>query len=151
MNDDDWLTATNVLRLSTQLVDGIQDGMAERGFADVRPIHGFVFAVLSRQPVTASMLAIELDITKQAAAQLISHLVGCGYLQRTADPSDGRAQLVSLTERGRSATHAARKAAESYVDTWREQLPVDDLDAFVATLGTLSTPGRLRPNWRAIN
>jgi DNA-binding MarR family transcriptional regulator len=147
MKDNDWQIATSVLRLSTQLVDGIQAGMAERGFADVRPVHGFVFSALSPGPATASGIAAKLEITKQAAAQQISYLVDRGYLVREVDPSDGRAQLVSMTERGRLATVAARESAEAHVETWRQQLSTAEFDALANTLDTLGTPGRLRPNW----
>jgi DNA-binding MarR family transcriptional regulator len=147
VNDDDWQTATSVLRLSTQLVDGIQAGMAERGFADIRPVHGFVFTALAQGPATASTLAGQLEITKQAAAQLISYLVERGYLVREMDPSDGRAQLVSLTTRGRSATSAARESAEQHVGTWRDKLSGAEFDSLTSAVNTLGTPGRLRPNW----
>ncbi|WP_207838505.1 MarR family winged helix-turn-helix transcriptional regulator [Williamsia soli] len=147
MNDNDWQTATSVLRLSTQLVDGIQAGMAERGFADVRPVHGFVFSALAQGTTTASGLATQLQITKQAAAQLVSHLVEHGYVIREVDPSDGRAQLVTLTQRGVSATAAARESAEQYVNTWRHQLSAAEFNALADALNTLGTPGRLRPNW----
>ncbi|MGH3870250.1 MAG: hypothetical protein ACRDSR_01830 [Pseudonocardiaceae bacterium] len=42
MNDEDGLAiAMLVLRAATQVVDGIQRGLAARGFTDVRPAHGF--------------------------------------------------------------------------------------------------------------
>ncbi|MCZ4550842.1 MarR family winged helix-turn-helix transcriptional regulator [Gordonia rubripertincta] len=147
MDDKGWQTATSVLRLSTQLVDGIQAGMVERGFADVRPVHGFVFSALTQGTNTASGLAAHLEITKQAAAQLVSYLVDRGYVTREADPSDGRAQLVTLTRRGVSATSAAREAAEQHVDTWRRELSAAQFDALADALNALGTPGRLRPNW----
>ncbi|MEJ7636392.1 hypothetical protein [Aeromicrobium sp.] len=40
---DSWQTAAGVLRLSGQLVEGIQEGLARRGFLDVRPAQGFAF------------------------------------------------------------------------------------------------------------
>jgi len=74
--------AAAVLRVASQLVDGIQQGLARRGFDDVRPVHGFAFARISGARVTTSELAAHLGVTKQAAAQLVDHLVEHGYLRR---------------------------------------------------------------------
>lgn len=147
MNDNDWQTASNLLRVSAQLVDGIAAGMDERGFIDVRPVHGFLFAALSPGPATATELAARLQVTKQAAAQLISYLVDRGYLTREPDPQDRRAQLVALTDRGHACTIAARESAESYVGTWRDQLSQSDFEALVRSLGRIAVPGPLRPGW----
>ena len=54
MNEPDPATAGAVLRVASQLVDGIQQGLARRGFNDVRAVHGFAFARLSGTPATAS-------------------------------------------------------------------------------------------------
>jgi DNA-binding MarR family transcriptional regulator len=142
----DWQTAAATLRLSGQLVDGIQEGLAARGFTDIRPAHGFVFAALSTD-MTTSGLAVALDITKQAAAQLVDTLVERGYLSRQPDPRDRRAQLLVLTERGRACTQAAEQAASDVVNGWHDQVSKADFAAFTHSLHALAKPGRLRPSW----
>ena len=144
---DDWTTATAVLRASAQLVEGIQDGLGRRGFDDVRPAHGFAFAILAERPLTATELAAELGVTKQAAAQLAEHLVGRGYLERRVDPHDRRTQRLVLTRSGHACTHAAQEASSETVATWREQVPASAFAGFVRTLGGVQRPGRLRPSW----
>lgn len=136
-----------LLRVSAQLVEGISEGLAERGFTDVRPVHGFVFAALAPRPVTASELAAELQVTKQAAAQLISYLLERGYVTREPDPRDRRAQLIALTDRGHACTVAAQESAEAYVGRWRDQLSPNEFDALVDSLNRIALPGRLRPSW----
>ena len=143
----DWQTATATLRLSAALVDGIQAGLRTRGFDDVRPVHGFAFAALSGGDTTTSGLAAALGITKQAAAQLVEHLVARGYVTRVPAPHDGRARVIVLTERGHACTAAAEQAAAAVVDTWRRQLDPPTFDAFTHALGGLAEPGRLRPIW----
>lgn len=145
--DSDWSTATALLRASAQLVDGVQQGLVERGFRDVRPVHGFAFAFLSTGPASASELAEHLAITKQAAGQLVDHLVDRGYLTRKPDPSDGRARLLVMTARGRACTRAAEQAAADVVAHWRAALPAREFRALESGLGKLATPGRLRPCW----
>lgn len=143
----DWETATATLRLSAALVDGIQAGLAKRGFDDVRPVHGFAFAALSGGNTTTSGLAAALGITKQAAAQLVDHLVACGYATRVPAPHDGRARAIVLTEHGHACTAAAGRAAAAVVGAWRRQLEPDSFQAFTHALTGLAEPGRLRPAW----
>lgn len=143
----DWQIATATLRLSAALVDGIQSGLADRGFHDVRPVHGFAFAALSEGETTTSGLAAVLGTTKQAAAELVEHLVAHGYVTRTPAPRDRRAQLLVLTDRGHACTVAAEQAAADVVDAWRRQFEPSAFGAFARALTNLSKPGRLRPAW----
>jgi DNA-binding MarR family transcriptional regulator len=145
--DVDPSLAGAVLRVASQLVDGIHEGMLSRGFDDVRPVHGFVFARLSGSPGTATDVAAHLGVTKQAAAKLVAHLVERGYLERREDPSDGRAWLLQLTDKGRSCTAAADEAAADVVRSWRGQLSPEQFKQLQQALHVLAVPGRLRPAW----
>lgn len=147
VSTDNWGTATAVLRLATELVDGVQQGLAERGFLDVRPVHGFAFARLSGAPATTAQLADHLGITKQATSELVAHLVGRGYLTRTPDPHDRRARLLVLTDRGHACTRAAEQAAADTVDQWNDKLTLQQQADLRSTLLVISSPGRLRPAW----
>lgn len=147
MSTDSWNTATAVLRLATTLVDGVQKGLADRSFTDVRPVHGFAFARLAGAPASTAQLAQHLGITKQATSELVEHLVQCGYLTRTPDPDDRRARLLVLTERGHACTRAAQEAANDVVDHWNSKLTHQQRTDLASTLAAISSPGRLRPAW----
>ena len=56
--------------------------MTERGHSDIRPAHAAVFQFLDDTGTTVSTLAARAQITKQAMAELVSHLEGLGYLTR---------------------------------------------------------------------
>lgn len=142
-----WSTATAVLRLATQLVEDIQKGVAESGFADVRPMHGFAFARLSQAPTTTGQLAEHLGITKQATSELVQYLVDRGYLTRAPDPGDRRARLLVLSERGHACTRAAQQAAARTVESWEHQLGPERAAELRAALSAVAGPGRLRPAW----
>lgn len=144
---DSWSTATAVLHLASQLVDGIQQGLAERGFTDVRPVHGFAFVLLSGAPATATDLAHHLAISKQATSQLVQRLVDHGYLTRGPDPTDRRARLLVLTERGRACTRAAEQAATDTVESWKDRLSQQQFADLAAGLQAAAIHGRLRPAW----
>ncbi|SRR6266498_1841049 len=49
-----------------------------------------------------SEISERFDITNAAASQLVDKLVHSGYLERTEDPSDRRAKVLNLTDKGRS-------------------------------------------------
>ena len=145
--DDSWHTAVTVLRLAGQLVDGVQAGLARRGYDDIRPAHGFAFVRIAGGDATTADVAVHLGITKQAAAQLVGYLVEHGYVVRQADPRDARARLLALTERGQACTAAAEAAARETVDRWRSQLGPENYDLLRAALTAITEPGRLRPSW----
>lgn len=144
---DNWSIAAALLRVSTQVVEGIQDGLARRGFDDVRPAHGFAFVRISAGDATTADLAAYLGVTKQAASQLVDHLVQRGYVIREPDPTDARARHLRLTERGRACTEAAQAAAEETVEAWRQRLTAREYDALRSILATIVVPGRVRPTW----
>ena len=144
---DSWETAVAVLRLASQLVDGIQEGLARRGFYDVRPAHGFAFARISEGDATTADVAEHLGITKQATGQLVDYLVNRGYVMRRPDERDARARLLLLTERGRACTVAAEDAATETVDGWKSQLGPSEFGQLQLAFNTITTPGRLRPSW----
>jgi DNA-binding MarR family transcriptional regulator len=147
VNDDRWDTAVAVLRLATQLVDGIQEGVKQRGFDDIRPAHGFAFARISAGDATTADVAVHLGITKQAAAQLVDYLVARGYVERCPDPRDARARLLVLTDRGWACTAAAEEAATETADLWKRRLGPSSYLHLATALDALVEPGRLRPAW----
>lgn len=146
--DDDALTlAALVLAAGNALVDGIHAGVVARGFTDLRPAHGFAFVRLAPAGATVSELAAHMGVTRQAAAQLVDELVTKGYVDWRRHPDDGRAQLVTLTERGWACTRAAEAAAAETVGTWAAVLGEERLGATRQALAEIAPAGRLRPTW----
>lgn len=84
--------------------------MAEAGFDDVRRAHNAVFVHLPAEGRRLTDLADDADITKQAMAELVTDLVGKGYLDRVPDPTDGRAKLIVWAERGERVHEATMRA-----------------------------------------
>ena len=129
MAGENWETAADILRLAVQLVDGVQEGLARRGFADIRPAHGFAFVRISAGDARTSDVAEHLGITKQAAAQIVGHLVANGYVMRQPDLTDARAQLLLLTERGGIAQPRQKPPPKTPLTngdlSWMHQLSLD--------------------------
>ena len=136
-----------MLRAAAQVVDGIQQGLADRGFPGRRPAHGFAFVRISAGDATVTDVAAHLGITKQAASQLVGQLADAGYVSRQADPRDGRSSLLVLTDQGRACTRAAEEAAAGTVALWREQAGPAAMTALQDALRAVVRPGPLRPAW----
>ncbi|MFI9272297.1 MarR family winged helix-turn-helix transcriptional regulator [Kitasatospora sp. NPDC052896] len=136
-----------VLSLAADLVRRIDDGVRRRGFADLRPAHGYAFVRLAPDGATVGELAEHLDVTKQAASQLVEELVRKGYVERHPHPADARARLIVLTERGRACTRAAEEAAADAVRPWQAELGPARLRELRDGLARLAPSGRLRPLW----
>jgi DNA-binding MarR family transcriptional regulator len=113
----------------------------------VRPAHGFAFARLAPGGATITQLAEHLDVTRQAAAQIVDELIAKGYVERHAHPQDARARLITLTEKGRACTRAADAAIADTVGAWAAVLGEQRLLALRDELISIAPHGPLRPTW----
>lgn len=136
-----------LLSAARALVEGVDAGVRARGFADVRPAHGFAFVRLAGDGATVGQLAEHLDVTKQAASQMVEELVTKGYVERRPHPNDARARLIVLTPKGWACTRAADEAATELLRPWADALGPKRLAALRADLSRIATPGRVRPSW----
>jgi len=144
---ENWSVATDALLLAAQLTDAVHEGVARRGFRDIRPAHGFAFVRISAGDATIADVAEYLGVTKQAAAQLVHHLEERGYVTRKAHPLDARAALLVLTKRGVWCTQAAQEAASEAVQQWRTALGESQFRQLQRALRAIVRPGPLRPSW----
>ena len=63
-----------------------------------------------------------MGISKQAMNDLLRQLETKGYLELRPDPSDGRARLITLTERGSDLMELVRAAAQDISEEWAHVL-----------------------------
>jgi DNA-binding MarR family transcriptional regulator len=78
--------------------------------------HGAVLGRLDRGgPQSVSDLAKAEQMRPQSMAQTVSELEADGLVERRPDPDDRRRALVQLTEHGRTALHADRRAREGWL------------------------------------
>jgi DNA-binding MarR family transcriptional regulator len=136
-----------LLSAARALVDNIDSGVRASGFTDLRPAHGFAFVRLSGTGATTTELAEHLEITKQAASQMADDLIRKGYVARRPHPTDARARLLVLTEKGQACTRAADEAAARTLELLAASLTAEQVAALRAALTHLAAPGRIRPIW----
>lgn len=132
-------------------IDRLHERLAEAGFKDLRPAHGFAFARLSHDGATASQLGEHLGITKQAAGQMVDYLEQRGYVARVVHPEDGRAKLVVLTDRGRTCIALATKTMDDVARDWSRRTGAEQLAAAREALRAIIADDQpstgLRPSW----
>ncbi len=136
------------------LVNEVHTRLAEAGFDDIRPAHGFAFQRLAPTGATGNDLAEHLGITKQAASVMIDYLEEHGYVSRRPDPRDGRGKVVVLTAHGWDCIRAAEAIFAEVERRWVDIVGADriaglrvDLRRIVAAAGVGASPLRLRPVW----
>ncbi|MDH6128100.1 MarR family transcriptional regulator [Kitasatospora sp. GP82] len=117
------------------MTDHLHARLVELGREPLRPAHGYVFRYLADHPgATVVDLAARLDVTKQSASKTVTELADWGYLERRSHPTDGRAQILVLTERGREYLHLADELWAESEKQWAAVIGADRLDAVHADL-----------------
>jgi DNA-binding MarR family transcriptional regulator len=100
----------------------VMAALAADGATDITFAQSRLLARLEPGGMRLTKLAESAGVTKQTAGGLVNHLVNSGHVLRTADPTDGRARLVSLSAKGLALSRAADIAAENVEREWQEHL-----------------------------
>jgi DNA-binding MarR family transcriptional regulator len=126
---------------------------ASEGFS---PSQVAALATLERHgPLSPSELADREQIKRPTATKVIGRLAEAGLVERTRDPDDGRAALVSLTAEGTALLRRVRARKTAYLARKLHELDADDtaalaraahvleqlLDADMTAASSASRPG----------
>jgi DNA-binding MarR family transcriptional regulator len=80
----------------------LYERFAAAGYPDVRPSYGSILLPLFEEDgLRMGQLAARARLSKQTMTTMVRLLERDGLVERRADPADGRAALVFLTERAR--------------------------------------------------
>ncbi len=82
-------------------------------------------------------LGERLRLEKSTVSRLAAQLVGHGWVERTRDPSDGRAFQLRLTEPGRRIAARVATARASHFATILERIPPAERDRVLHSLDVL--------------
>jgi DNA-binding MarR family transcriptional regulator len=104
----------------------------------------FLDAVEELGPVSVSKIASRMDLSQPTASRALQQLESDGYVERTADPADGRVAYYSVTRGGieahqRMRTFMASQLAEAIRDLKSERRR-EVADALTELVGLLSQP-----------
>src|SRR4029079_14229011 len=67
-------------------------------------------------------LAQATQLTKQTLGSILDQLEKAGYVMRTPDPADGRARLVTISDRGQELVALSQPVVDEIVRAWAEHL-----------------------------
>jgi DNA-binding MarR family transcriptional regulator len=94
-------------------------------YNDIRISHGCVFGNIDPDGTRLTDLAERARMTKQSVGEVTSDLEQRGYVERIPDPSDGRAKIIRLTERGRAAQSLGIGLIDEIEQDWAERFGAD--------------------------
>lgn len=105
---------------------------------DITLAQSRLLARLAPDGTRISELAEQAQVTKQTATALVDRLEASGYVERVADPRDGRARVVRLTEMAQERlAPIARREEERLEAEWSAHLGQDAMVALRAALTRL--------------
>jgi DNA-binding MarR family transcriptional regulator len=107
---------------SRSAANRIFEALQEHGFDNATIAQSRLLMGIDPDGTRLSVLAERAQIAKQTATALVDKLERAGYVERVADPTDGRARLVRMTARAKSLIPYARAEEERIEEEWRAHL-----------------------------
>jgi DNA-binding MarR family transcriptional regulator len=96
--------------------------LAAAGFDDFTPAQARVFQRIAANGSRLTELAEAAGISKPTAVFLVDQLERAGYVERVPHPTDGRARLVKVAERGARSVEASRAVVAEVEAEWTAHL-----------------------------
>lgn len=104
------------------LENRVFERLAEAGFDDITPAQSRVFQRIGAAGTRLTVLAEQAQVTKQTAGFLVDQLERADYVRRVPDPTDARARLVQIAERGARAIPIAAAVVAEIEAEWTAHL-----------------------------
>jgi DNA-binding MarR family transcriptional regulator len=121
--------------VTTLMTDDMQRGLAERGLTLTR---AHVLWVLGEAgEVTQRQLATTLKVTPRNVTALVDALEETGFVHRTAHPTDRRAVVVALTDKGQAAVATLNAETTNFALTLFGDLTDGELSTFHGILNSI--------------
>jgi DNA-binding MarR family transcriptional regulator len=96
-----------------------------------------VLGFLEDGPATAAEVARRRGLRRQSVQETVNRLLRNGMLDRTANPADARAPLLSLTRRARAALRELGAAQVEWAEDVAAEVSQADLETTLRTLRRL--------------
>ena len=102
--------------------DRLFRALQDAGFDDWTLAQCRVFQRIAPNGSRLKDLADQAQMTKQSASVMVDQLENLGYVRRLPDPTDGRARLIVIEERGRRAVEVAMATLDEIYAEWETYL-----------------------------
>ncbi|MEV6875201.1 MarR family winged helix-turn-helix transcriptional regulator [Amycolatopsis sp. NPDC051128] len=129
----------------TRVIDAVfacNGGLLAAGDALTEPVgltaaQWQVLGFLEDGPATAAAVARRRGLRRQSVQETVNRLLHNGMLDRTANPADARAPLLSLTRRARAAMRELGAAQVEWAEGVAAEVSQEDLETTLRTLRRL--------------
>ncbi len=114
-----------LLRVPAQaVVRHCHRAFTEAGYTGLRPAHMSILQHVDHPPggTRIGELADRAQMTKQSMGQLVADMERGGLVERVTDPTDGRAKIVRLTERGWTMHETASEIVRGLEADWAARI-----------------------------
>jgi DNA-binding MarR family transcriptional regulator len=111
--------------------------IADAGFDDITLAQARVLQRVAPAGTRLTELAAAAQVTKQTAGFLVDQLQAAGYVRRRPDPTDGRARLVEVAERGHAAAAVGDAVVAEVEAEWTAHLGAVQMAALRSALVAL--------------
>jgi len=119
------ITAVWMFVASRHVEQRVMDHLHASGFDDLTLAQARIGARLGDHGTRLTELAAAAQVTKQTAGFLVDQLERAGYVERRPDPTDARARLVCISDRGREVLERAREVEQQVEAEWEAHLGPD--------------------------
>jgi DNA-binding MarR family transcriptional regulator len=119
---------SQLLRVTTLMTEDMQRGLERHGLTQARAHVLWILGPAER--MTQRELADALKVTPRNVTTLVDALEATGFLRRAAHPSDRRAIVVTLTQKGRQAVSRLRLEMTRLAESLFGDVPANRLRAF---------------------
>lgn len=99
--------------------DRIFGAIQDAGFDDWTLAQLRVFQRIAPEGSRLTDLADQAQMSKQSAGVMVDQLERLGYVRRVSDPTDGRARLIMIEERGQRAAEVAKATSAEILAEWK--------------------------------
>ena len=96
--------------------------LQDAGFDDWTLAQCRVFQRIAPNGSRLTDLADQAQMSKQSAGVLVDQLELLGYVRRVPDPTDGRARVIVIEQRGRRAVEVAMATRDEILSEWKAYL-----------------------------
>jgi DNA-binding MarR family transcriptional regulator len=101
-------------------------------------LYALLMDIVSRAPVRSVDLAQTRGVSKSVISRQVASLEDLGLIERRDDPTDARASVLVLTDKGRAAARTIDASRRKYTQRLFDQLPPEDLAQIAYSLGRLN-------------
>lgn len=101
-----------IIRYSKMMIARFEKMAAERGYPDFKPHYIGVLSNIGPDGTTSVEISRCIWITKQAVSKLVKEMEAIGYITYKPHHSDGRANMIHLTEKGKDLMLFSQQMSE---------------------------------------